>query len=395
MREDIARIMRLVQEGKLSPDDAAELLDAMQSPQEEPVSAGASGSIPPPPPPPPADKGFAGFFDAIEKIGKDVTSGINWTEVGEQLRKGVHQGAEAVKKAANDLKDGKVNFGLFESETRKLEQPLSVPAGKVLKIETSSGDVKVSCGSHESGHLRATAVFRGDDREQLKVKAEAFALVVEESDHFVLIRQPDQAGLAVNFEIDLPEGVPVEIRAASGDIELKGAKGACRINATSGDVKVESLEGSLEVDTASGDVSIEKSNLSLLTVENKSGDVELKQVHGPITIRTASGDVRLEKCGGKSLAIDGVSGDIEVELDQPLDGAATIRTVNGLISVEMPSNSNCRLQLSAVRGNVHCGLHLEEEAREDRRITGRLGDGTGSLDVSAVNGDIHVRLPES
>ena len=115
MREDIARIMRLVQEGKLSPDDAAELLDAMQAPHEEPVSAGSAGTPPPPPPPPPtADKGFAGFFDAVEKMGKDVTAGINWTEVGEQLRKVVNQGAEALKKAANDLTEGKVTFGIFE-----------------------------------------------------------------------------------------------------------------------------------------------------------------------------------------------------------------------------------------------------------------------------------------
>ncbi len=396
MREDIARIMRLVQEGKLSPEDAAELLDAMQhSPMEEPVSAGATGTIPPPPPPPPVDKGFAGFFEAIEKIGKDVTSGINWTEVGDQLRKGVNQGAEAVKKAASEFKDGKINFGFFETESRRLEQPLLVPAGKVLRIESASGDIKVNTGMPGEGKVVATAMFRGDDREHLRAKAEVFALVVEESDHYVMIRQPDQSGLSVDFEITLPEAVPVEIKGTSGDIQISGAKGANRINAASGDITLTKIHGSLEIDTASGDVTLSDSELSMLTLENKSGDVKLTNVHGAITIRTASGDVKLEKCGGKSLAVDGVSGDMVIDLDQPLNGAANLRTVNGLISIEIPGGSNCRMQLSAVRGEVMCSVPLEEEARQERRITGRVGDGSGSLDASAVNGDIHVRLRES
>ena len=37
----------------------------------------------------------------------------------------------------------------------------------------------------------------------------------------------------------------------------------------------------------------------------------------------------------------------------------------------------------------------QDEARLEQRITGRLGDGTGAIDVSAVNGDIAVRLRDA
>jgi len=393
MREDIARIMRLVKEGKLSPDDAAELLDAMQSPHEERIEESVGAGSGPPPPPPPGVANFGGFFDAIEKIGKDVTQGINWNEVGDQLRKGVHQGAEAVKKAAQDLKAGKFSF--FESESRRLEQPLTVPASKTLRVETSSGDIKVVCGQSEAGTVIATAYFRGDNREALRQKAEEFSLVVEESDHFVLIRQPDQAGLSVDFEVRLPESVAVEVRSASGDTEINGAKGASKIKSTSGDIRASNLEGSLEVEAASGDITIADAKLSLLSIENKSGDVKLQNVHAAVTVQTASGDVKLERCGGPSMSIDGVSGDIQVNLDEPVSGAANLRTVNGLISLEVPGNSDFRLQVSALRGEVVCNLPLEDEVREDRRVTGRMGSGSGSVDVSTVNGDIHVRLGEA
>lgn len=390
MREDIARIMRLVKEGKLSPEDAAELLDAMQSPQEEPVAAGTAA---PPPPPPPPSGSFGGFFEAIEKIGKDVTKGINWTEVGEQLRKGVSQGADAVKKAAQDLKDGKVFF--FDSEVKTLDQPLTVPHGKTLRVETSSGDIKVACGGVVTGSVLATAIFRGDSVEALKAKAEAFALVIEESEHFVLIRQPDQSGLTVNFEIHLPESVPVEVKSTSGDTEVTGASGANKVKATSGDVRIANLEGSLEIETSSGDLKISDSRLSLLNVENKSGDVTLDKVHAATTIQATSGDVKLTQCGGPSLSIDGVSGDLQVHLSEPIAGAANLRTVNGLISLEVPSNSDFRLAVSALRGEVVCNLPLEDENRDDRRVTGRMGAGVGSVDISTINGDIHVRLAEA
>ncbi|MBL8059913.1 MAG: DUF4097 family beta strand repeat protein [Chthonomonas sp.] len=388
--------MRLVKEGKLSPEDATELLDAMQSPtyQEEPVTAGGGAPPPPPPPPPPpAPPSFSGFFEAIEKIGKDVTKGINWSEVGEQLRKGVHQGAEAVKKAASDLKEGKFSF--YEAEIGEFMQPLVVPDGKILRVETISGDIKIICDPTEAGSVAATATFRGDDRETLKQKLSEFSLVIEESDHFVLIRQPDQAGLSVDFVVKLPNSVPVEVRSTSGDTSVTGAKGANKVKATSGDVTLSRLEGSLEVEGVSGNIAIDESKLSLLNVENKSGHVSLKHVHAATTVRTASGDVKLEKCGGPSLSIDGVSGDIQVQVDDPVLGSANLRTVNGLISMEVPGNSDFRLQASALRGEVICSLPLEEEVREDRRVTGRMGTGTGALDISTINGDIHVRLVDS
>ncbi len=404
MREDISRILKLVQEGKLNPEDAAELIDAMQGGEDGPAQekqhaqAASEGGAPPPPPPPPkapSDGPFAGFIDIVEKVGKDVSTGINWTEVGDQLRKGAEKGVEAVKKAAQDIKDGKVSFGLFEAETRRIEQPLAVPAGKLLRVESVAGDIKVTCGHPGEGRLVATAIFKGDDRDRLREKAEAFALVVEESEHFVLIRQPDQSGLTVEFEVFLPEGVAVEAKNESGDVSLTGIVGACRVAGTSGDIHVSNASGSLNLDTANGNVQVLDSTLSLLNIENKNGDVALTGVTAATSIRSSSGDVKMVRCSAPSLAIDGVSGDIRVDLSEPLNGAANIRTVNGLISVDIPGTSNCRVNLSTLRGEVNCTIPLEDFAKDNRRTTGRIGDATGTLDVSAVNGDIFVRLREA
>jgi len=75
MKEEITRIMRLVQEGKLSPEDAAELIDAFTASEareeEEPVHVGAAASEgaeggPPPPPPGAVKDPFRHFVDFME-----------------------------------------------------------------------------------------------------------------------------------------------------------------------------------------------------------------------------------------------------------------------------------------------------------------------------------------
>lgn len=411
MRDDIARVMRLVKEGKLSPEDAAELIDAMQGQSEQ----GATGSVesdsssgaassesrttPPPPPPPPQTQsgstiGFGSFFDAVEKFGKEISGSVNWTEVGDQLRKGVREGTEALKKAAGDLKIAGV-AGLFDSESRVFEQPIVVPQGKTLKVETTHGDVRIKVDPQATGNLRASAVFRGADREALRERADAFTLAVEESDYFVLVRPPAMSGLSLDFEIVLPEAVPVEVKTESGDVSLSGGRGACRVQTLSGNVNVSAVDGSLEVSAASGDIQIASSQLALLTLDARSGNVSLSEVHGAINLRSASGDVHLRQVSGKSLAVEAVSGDVFVDLSQPVDGSVSIRTVNGLVSCEISEASDCRVHLSTLRGNLEVALPLKDEVRDSKRVTGQLGSGTGTLDVSAVNGDLFLRLRDS
>jgi DUF4097 and DUF4098 domain-containing protein YvlB len=85
--------------------------------------------------------------------------------------------------------------------------------------------------------------------------------------------------------------------------------------------------------------------------------------------------------------VETVSGDVDADLDQPATGL-NVRTVSGGAEIKIPDGSDCRVSLSSLRGEVECEVDLQDEAREEQRITGRLGEGAGVLDVSAVTGDI-------
>lgn len=398
MKEEIKRIMKLVQEGKLSPDDAAELIEAFETaPSDEDATGdGAKAS----------DEGLddkaeagaekttdrVGFFEAIEKLTKDIATGVNWSEIAVQIKTGTKKGVEALKQSVDQARQGKGGFSFVFgiSERKEVTLPLDV-AGRVLRIENSLGDVKVFGGSAEN-QVIARATIHGKDLDEARSKAEVYTPVIEESEHFVTIKQPDVSGLSVDLEVRIAGPAPVEVKCEAGDVEVQHTAGNGRVSTRHGDVRLVGLNGTIEIETLSGDIWLSEASTPSGNVEGKSGDVRIEKVEGNLNVRTSAGDVTLKHCSGRSLAIEAVSGDVTMELEKPVEGTVNVRTVNGDVHLAIPDGSNSRVALSTLRGSVHSELILADEARLDHRLTGTLGDGTGTIDVSAVNGNIHLAM---
>jgi DUF4097 and DUF4098 domain-containing protein YvlB len=403
MKEEVQRISRLVAEGKLSPEDAADLIDAFYA-SERGVDAGEEGRQTPPPPPPGTPgthfgdsirEPLKGLLDSVEKLTKEGIDSVNWQEVSRAARTSAKKSVDSIKAGIDDLSKGKVNLGWFSSsESRTIEMSLVVPEGKALKIENPCGNVKVT-GGFDVGSVKANAHFRGANIEESRAKAAEYVLIVEESDHVVVIRQPDVTGLSVDLDIQLATVAPIEMRVSSGNVEVYDTGAGCRIASRSGNVELHGLNGVIEVGSESGNVEIDKCDSPQVTIEAKSGNLELNQVFGNINARTASGNVSVKKGSGKIVAIESVSGDAEFDSAEPITGTLNVRTVSGTIEVNIADGSDCRVHLSTMRGSVECNVPLEDEARAEQRVTGKLGSGLGTIDVSAITGDVQLNLRDS
>ncbi len=392
MKEEVKRIIKMVEEGKLSAEDAAELIEAFSGPSaptEEPTAEEA----------PKTEEEKKDFFktitETIEKIGKDATQSVNWKEIADQARTSANKGFEALKDAGEKISKGKFEFGFLHAhETRKIEMPLGLDAGKSLRIENHCGDVKI-VGGFSEGHVVAVAKIKGSSVEDARDKANGYTLVIEESEELVLIKQPDMSGLSVDLNIQIPEKRFVEVKADAGDISILDTKSGARVTSRSGDIHLRQLNGTVEVTAYSGDLKVEDVKTPNLTIESKSGDISLTRVEGNINARTASGDLKVVQSCGKTISIEAVSGDVHVDLDTPVTGSLNVRTVSGDSLVSVVDGSDCRVSLSTLRGEVTSSVSLDEEAKSDQRITGRLGDGKGSLDVSAVTGNVTLERHDS
>jgi DUF4097 and DUF4098 domain-containing protein YvlB len=408
MKEEISRIMKMVQEGKLTPEDAAELIDAFQTErQDPPASEALKGEEPKVATEEKADEEkatdekkndpFQGVVDFIENIGREVTHNVNWQEISNQVRTGANKGFEALKKAAEEIKTGNLNIGIGffgSSETRDIALPLTVGEGKVVKIENPCGNIKVT-GGHETGSVNARVKVGGSSAEDAKTKADNFTLVIEESEQQILIRQPKQNGLSVDIVVQLASKSAIDLKTDSGDIEIRENGGNVKVSSQSGDLKLNHVSGSVDISVQSGDTTITDSENANISLESKSGHIAITNVSGNLNARCASGELVVKNWTGKILSVESVTGDVSVDIATPVSGTINIRTVNGDASISIADGGDARVSLSTLRGAVSSSLSLEDEARGDQRITGRLGEGTGTLDVSGINGDINLKLRDS
>ncbi|MFQ3587804.1 MAG: DUF4097 family beta strand repeat-containing protein [Fimbriimonadaceae bacterium] len=401
MKDEIRRIMNMVKEGRLSPEDAAELIDAITANEDADNGAKASGP----------ESGTSGddakgertgpeqkkdpvksFVDFVESLGKEVTHNVDWPEVARQIREGAKRGAEGLRQGLEQVSKGKWTWSWSRAtEEKVVTLPLGRIEGKLLKIENSCGDVKV-VGNADRGEVVATARIRGVDEADAKAKADSYTLMVEESEHEVLIKQPDVSGLTVDLSIKIAGTGNVEIRSNSGDIDVQNTGGSCRIHTHSGDIQMRGLNGPVEAHVQSGDLRLENTSSPSVSVESASGDLVLNNVSGNIRLRSASGDLIVRDCSGKTVSIETVSGDTVVDLVEPVSGTVNIRSVNGNSILSIVDGSDCRVSLSTLRGEVFCSVPLADEHRSEAVVSGRMGDGLGSIDVSAINGDVHLKL---
>lgn len=410
MKDEIRRIMNLVKEGKLSPEDAAELVEAFQDgdenlKQEEKVAAGASAGT--------ADSGSAStgssssagsaktdnpvssFLGFVEGLAKDVTKDIDWTKVNSQVREGVTKGVEAVKKAAEEAKLGQgigFLFGIHESKVVSL--PLSVPEGKVLRIEASSGAVSL-VGSTELGQVRVHAGFKAANQEEAKRKAALYTPVLEENEQYVTLKLQEGPDSQIDASINVAPNTPVEIKSSSGRVVVRDMTASVKVVAQSAGFEGTGLKGAVDVSLATGSSRLVDCDGPFVTLESKSGDMDLKRVKGVVTARSSSGDIHLAECAVRTLNIDVASGEVEVDLNQPVMGSVSVRAVSGDVRLSVPDGCEALVNLSTLQGDIVSDIELEDQQEITGKLSGRLGSGSGQIDLSTVSGDVTLSLRNS
>jgi hypothetical protein len=394
MKEEITRINKLVAEGRLTPEEAADLIEAIANRQAQAGGPSASGSSAAAGNPtesasnPRTKDPIKGVFDFLDRLAKDGKDSVDWDEVSVKAKETARRGVEVLRQGIDDISKGKINIDwLTTSERKEIEFDLPDLQGKLLRIDNPSGSVKIIGGSDESS-VTATAHFRGSSPEDAQAKAANFTLASEISDHVVLIRHPELPGVMLDLVINVPVGTPVELKLEAGDATVKDTLSSVRLISRSGSVNLSGLDGTIEVTSDGGAVEITSSRTPSLMLEHKSGNVTFRHIEGNINARTASGDLTVVGSNGKVISLESVSGDVEVHTTGVVDGTLNIRTVSGDARVVGNGLINARVALSTLRGTVKNSVTLSEAVATEQRVTGRLGEGQGLIDVSAVTGDI-------
>ena len=227
----------------------------------------------------------------------------------------------------------------FTASAQDFQKNYRIGAGASVSIHNISGDIKVT--GYNGDTITVTATKEGPDRDKVTIEDSSGGNSVD-----VRARYPENCDCNVSVRFDVK--VPSEIRyrydsivSVSGDLEISNVAGDLHTKSVSGDVTIKGAAGAVNAASVSGDVSVE--------------------------IRSLEGAE-----GAGNMEFSSVSGDVDVKLPGNLDAEVKMSTLSGDLKTDFP-------------------IQVEEKKRgPGRSASGRLGNGSRSLKLSTVSGDINL-----
>jgi hypothetical protein len=224
---------------------------------------------------------------------------------------------------------------------RVIEEDMSLGGSETLSVTAAAGDLDIR-GDGASGRVGVRATVCASKAEW----AEETRLAMSSgSSPEIAVVTPDTSGLMswgnqyvyVDLELTVPEGLGLQVRDSSGDMEISGA-GAVSVKDSSGDIEVRDTR-SVVLEDSSGDIEIDRISGDVTVVQDSSGDIRGRDIGGSVIVaRDSSGDIRFES----------VEGDFLVERDS--SGDVVARTIGGDFAVLRDGSGEIRH--SDVQGEV-------------------------------------------
>jgi len=255
---------------------------------------------------------------------------------------------------------------------------LEIPFGRI-EVDTAEGDTThVSLEGNESvsrelvENARVETYQRGDSAE-----------VVVEVRHrgimFSIGRSPE-----IRLRVTCPPGADMTARTKSADISARGNYRGVEVKTASGDIEIDEVESDARIKTASGDVSVQEVG-GQAEIQSTSGDVALQRVGGDLIVKLVSGDLWVRDAGA-SVHANSVSGD--QRLEAVFSGTVEATAISGDVYVAVRRGSRVYVDATTVSGSTSSELELSDAPTDD----GEPDEDAPMIDVRAktVSGDVMI-----
>ncbi|MCU0646374.1 MAG: DUF4097 domain-containing protein [Gemmatimonadaceae bacterium] len=227
----------------------------------------------------------------------------------------------------------------------------AVPSGRVTYVRNINGRVRVERASGKQVEIAATKRWRRGNPDDVRIETRRVG--ADEQDVLVCAlwgeqrceadgirgrtRWRDGDDVSVEFVVRLPDGVRVDVNTVNGGVDIQGV---------GGDVVARTV----------------------------NGDIDAASTGGPVVARTVNGSLRVR------MNTIGSASDLEYE------------TINGSVTVELPSSLGASVDLSTVNGKVSSDFPMMVSGTvSPKRVRATIGDGRVQLRVRTINGSVELR----
>lgn len=327
-REEILMILKMVQDGKITNEDAAKLIEAIEGKS----NSGSKGNE----------------YREKKKQGDGNSFEEKMEKMAEGLENMVTDVVDSTQKAFRNFPD--INFGNWFNQTEKRHFSYKATEGMDLDILTKNGSVRV----YPSDGDKIAAVFSISVKNEMDVDEVMKNIPIEHNDKKLAI---DASGVdgGVSLELRIP-------MISYGKVSFRTKNGSLRCGAIkSGDLELLTKNGSLKVEGA--EVPVLKAvtkNGSIACNDCKADKTGLNTTNGSIGVydttctlldlNTTNGSIKCISSKSDNIEANTSNASIRMENFAPKgdNGIMNLKTSNGNIRIQLPEHTG-------VMFNAHAG----------------------------------------
>lgn len=392
MSEERVMILKMLNEGKITVEEADALLDALskagadtpESESEFQVEEEGRGH-------PNEDsereqqreRPFGDFrFDL-----SGLASGLNdvMREVGDSVRSAM----QGIKDIDFEREFSRA-FGRAKAHQER-EMTVETAEATVVRLRNDWGDLHVRGSDTDAVLIQASLTVWAQSEEEAAALADSVQIAAEVSGDTLEISPNKPTGVQrvrVDYRIHVPRSMNLELSSASGPLDVGSMDATMQFSGLSGDITLEDLSGKGEFRTKSGDVTA-RNLRGDFTLGTLSGDVEIDGVQGSVSSESKSGDITARGASG-DLALKTLSGDVVADLVAFSDNRVQLKSFSGDVELTVPISADATIVAETKSGDVECDLPLQLSSHSRKKLSGTLNAGGGSIVLESLSGDVEI-----
>lgn len=124
-----------------------------------------------------------------------------------------------------------------------------------------------------------------------------------------------------------------------------------------------------------------------------NGEVRVNSLSSNARVQTINGSIKISTSGYAEAST--INGSITAKLgDSNWSKALSFKTINGEISLELPSNLGASVDAQTLNGSINSDFPLTviSQSEDRKRLKGTIGAGGRSLSLKTLNGSINLRI---
>jgi hypothetical protein len=262
----------------------------------------------------------------------------------------------------------------------------TVPASRDtnLKVRLFGGQVIVHAWDKDAVRVRATH-FATD---QIEVRAEGRTIGVG-------ARARLGTPHAIDFTIDVPAWMAIDLAGTYLDISVEGTRAAISAQTVRGDIEVKGGAGTIVLKSVEGEVVLEGA-LGRAELSSTNNGVRVTALDGDLLAETVSGSVTLRGVAASRVDVSTMSGDIDWDGTMKEGGQYLFATHDGDMDVRLAERASATILVRAFEGDVRSTfpLQLPDAAARRKGFTFVLGSGASRVELETFRGVITLRRPQ-